>query len=102
MFIHCLYFVHMNTALLTVRTDPTLKKTATKLAGSLGFTLSGLVNAYLRQFVKTKTVHFEENYEPTPYLKRAIKQAEKDRLAGKGSPVFDNAKDAIAWLHRTR
>jgi len=91
----------MNTALLTVRTDIKLKKKASQLADNLGFSLSSLVNAYLRHFVKTKTVHFEESYEPTPYLKRSIKRAMADIKAGKNlSPAFDNAKDAIAYLNK--
>lgn len=88
------------TSLLTVRTDTKLKKQAAKIASRLGFTLSSIVNAYLKDFVKTKTVHFEERYEPTPYLKRVIKTVEKDIKSGKNlSPAFDNAKDAIAYLN---
>ncbi len=91
----------MNTAILTIRTEPAVKKQAQKVAESLGFSLSTLVNAYLRNFLKTKTVHFQENYEPTPYLKRVIRQTEKDIKKGKNmSPMFDNAKDAVAWLHQ--
>lgn len=90
----------MNTALLSIRTDAKLKKEAAVLADSLGFSLSSLVNAYLRQFVKTKTVHFEDSYEPTPYLKRIIKQTEKDIKEGKNmSPVFRTGKDAVAYLN---
>lgn len=89
----------MNTAILTIRTEPTVKKQAQKVAESLGFSLSTLVNAYLRSFLKTKTVHFQESYEPTPYLKRILKQTQKDIKEGKNiSPAFDNAKDAIAYL----
>ena len=93
----------MNTTLLTVRTDKKVKTQAAKIAESLGFTLSSLVNAYLRQFIKTKEVHFEENYTPTRYLERAIKQAQKDRLTGKNiSPKFDSIDDALAWLNHKR
>lgn len=91
----------MNTAVLTIRTEPTVKKRAQKVADILGFSLSSLVNRFLRDLIKTKTIRFSESYEPTPYLKRIIRQAEKDSKKGKNlSPMFDNAKDAIAWLHR--
>ncbi|HUD19952.1 MAG TPA: type II toxin-antitoxin system RelB/DinJ family antitoxin [Patescibacteria group bacterium] len=92
----------MRTTILNVRTDPKVKREAAKVAESLGFTLSSLVNAYLRSLVKTKTIEFSESYEPTPYLARILKKADKDLKDDKGSPVFDNAKDAIAWLHRKR
>ena len=93
----------MADAVLNVRTDAKLKREAAKVADSLGFSLSSVVNASLRKLVKTKRVDFAESYEPTPRLARSIRQAEKDRKAGKNmSPIFDNAKDAIAWLHRQK
>ncbi|MBU1327345.1 type II toxin-antitoxin system RelB/DinJ family antitoxin [Patescibacteria group bacterium] len=87
----------MTTSLITVRTDTKLKEKAMNIANSLGFSLSSLVNAYLRHFVKTKTVHFEESYEPTPYLKRLIAQARKEHEEGK-SISFSNPQDAISFL----
>lgn len=93
----------MADAVLNVRTDRRLKKDAAKVAESLGFTLSSVVNAYLRRLVKTRRVDFAESYEPTPYLARIIRQAEKDIKERKNlSPAFDNAKDAIAWLKKQR
>jgi addiction module RelB/DinJ family antitoxin len=87
----------MNNALLSIRTDAKLKKEAAVLADSLGFSLSSLVNAYLRQFVKTKTVHFESSYEPTPYLKRMINQARKEHAEDK-SVSFSNSQDAVRYI----
>ncbi len=40
--------------------------------------------------------------EPSEYLIEAIKDAEDALKKGKASPVFDNAKDAIAWLHKNK
>ncbi len=89
----------MNDTVLTLRTNAKIKNDAAKIAASLGFSLSSLINGYLRNFIKTKTIHFEESYEPTPYLKRAIKRAMEDIKTGKNiSPRFDNAKDAVAYL----
>ena len=48
----------MNTAVINIRTDLGLKSAAQKVAEELGFSISSLVNAYLKQLVKTKTVHF--------------------------------------------
>ncbi len=87
----------MNTAVMNIRTDVRLKKQAQKVAENLGFSLSSLVNAYLKHFVKTKTVHFEESYEPTPYLKRLIKQSRKEHAKGK-SLSFSNPQDALRYL----
>jgi addiction module RelB/DinJ family antitoxin len=90
----------MSSTLLTVRMDTKIKKQAAKVAESLGFTLSSVVNGYLRQLIKQKRVDFSESYEPTPYLERMIKQARKERAKGKGSPIFDNMSDALAWLNK--
>lgn len=87
----------MADTLLTVRTDTKVKKEAAKVAESLGFTLSSLVNAYLRKLIKTKRVDFAESYEPTPYLKRLIKQAEKEYKEGK-TLSFKNPADALRYV----
>ncbi len=88
----------MNTAVINIRTDLGLKSAAQKVAEELGFSISSLVNAYLKQLVKTKTVHFSGEEEPSDYLIKLMKEAEEDRKAGRVSPSFDNAKDAIEWL----
>lgn len=41
-----------------------------------------------------------ENEKPSEYLIKTLKQARKNRKEGKGSPVFDNAEDAIAYLEK--
>lgn len=91
----------MNTAAIYIKTEPKVKKEAQKVAKELGTSLSSLVNGWLKQLIKTKTVTFKpSSEEPSEYLKSAIRKAEKDLKEGKGSPVFDNAKDAIAYLEK--
>lgn len=92
----------MNTDVITIRTDPGLKTSAQRLARELGFTLSSLVTAYLKQFVRTKTVSFSHSEEPSEYLVHAIQEAERERKEGWVSPTFDRADDAIAWLRSKR
>jgi addiction module RelB/DinJ family antitoxin len=78
-YIQRIYYVYMNTTVINIRTDKKIKAQAQKIAADLGFSLSSLLNAYLHQLVKTKKVEFEEEaYEPMPYLKRVLKQAEKN------------------------
>lgn len=74
----------MNTAVINVKVDPKLKKQAQAVAGDLGFTLSSLINAYLRQVVRDREVGFSDvRLELTPYAKKMLKQAEKDVKAGR-------------------
>jgi len=90
----------MQTAVVNFKTEPKIKKEAQKVAKNLGFTLSGVLEGYLRHLIRTKEVHFRLDETPNAYLRSAIKQAEKNRKEGKASPVFDNAKDAIEFLEK--
>lgn len=93
----------MNTTAIYIKTDPQIKSKAQQVAKELGFSLSSLVNGWLRQLIKNKTVTFSaQNEIPSKYLIKAIKQAEKDLKRGKASPTFDNAEDAIAYLEKQR
>ncbi len=93
----------MNTATIFIKTEPKVKKEAQRTAEELGFSLSSILNAFLRQFVKTRTINFsakELDEIPNEYFINAIKKAREERKQGKVSPIFDNAEDAIAWLHK--
>jgi len=91
----------MNTAVINIKTQSEVKTKAEKIASDLGISLGSLINIYLKRLVRTQRVNFSVE-EPSEYLKRVMRQADKDLKAGKASPSFDNAKDAIAWLHRSR
>lgn len=93
--------MNMYTAVINVKTHPEIKSQAKKIAEELGFSLSSLVNAYLKQLIKTKTVMFSTSSEiPSDYMIKMLKQSEKEIKEGKVSPRFSNAKDAIAWLNK--
>ena len=87
-----------NSTVITIKTEEDIKEKAQELAAEMGLSLSGLLNRYLKRFVKTKSTaeSIEEDGEtPSPYLIRIMKQAEKDRKAGKGSPIFTSNKKLI-------
>ncbi len=89
----------MNTSAIYIKTDPEVKAKAQKVAKELGLSLSSLLNGWLRQLIKTKTVSFSAGDEiPNEYLIKTIKQAEKDRKAGKASPIFRTGEEAVKWL----
>ena len=85
----------MNTAVINV--NPTIKKQAQGIAAEIGVSLSTIVNKLLRQFVATKIVQKPE--VPSSFLKKALKESKADIKAGRVSPSFDNADDAIRWLN---
>ncbi len=89
----------MNYAVVTTKVDLQTKKQAMATAQSMGVSLSDVIKALLKQFIRTKTVNFDTRNEvPNAYFKRMIRQAEKDYKAGKASPAFDNVKEEIKWL----
>lgn len=89
----------MKTTMINVKTDKKVKEEAQKLAEELGFTLSALVTASLKQFIRTRSVSFSAAHEMTPYLEGVLDEVEKDVKAGKNlSPKFSNAKDMDAYL----
>lgn len=90
----------MNTTAIYIRTEPKMKAEAQKVARELGFSLSSLVKAWLKQLIKTKTVTFSTlDEEPSKYLIETLKKSEEQLKKGETSPLFDNGKDAIKWLH---
>ncbi len=92
----------MNTATVNFKTEPEIKEQAQQTAERLGFTLSSVLNAFLKQFIRTKTVHFSDREPevPTQYFLDAIKEAKKNLKEGKHSPVFKTGEETIAWLEK--
>ena len=92
----------MNYQVISVKVDPTTKREAKHAAQELGLSLSAILKGFLKQFIQTKTITFSARGEeqPSEYLIQAIKKARENRKKNKGSPVFDNAKDAIGYLHK--
>lgn len=91
----------MNYTVVTTKIDPQTKKDAMETAQELGMPLSVVIKAFLKQFVRTKSIEFSvRNEEPSEYLVKTIKQALKDRKEGKSSPVFNTEKEAIKWLEQ--
>ena len=89
----------MNDAVVTIKIDSQTKREAQKIAERLGMPLSVVIKAFLKQFIKTKSVEFSaRDEEPSEYLIRTIKQAEKDLKEGKGSPTFRTGEVAVRWL----
>lgn len=91
----------MNYTVVTAKVDPQTKKDAQATAEQLGMPLSVVIKAFLKQFVRTKTVTFSAGgEEPSKYFLSELKQAREDRKKGKASPVFNSGKEAISWLKK--
>ena len=99
-YIHFIYSVYMNTAIVNIKVDPKTKKEAQKVAEELGVSLSSLIKAYLKEIIRTKTVTFSAaSEEPSEWLIKTLRESEADRMAGRvGS--FESVDDAIGHLDK--
>lgn len=82
------------------KTDKKLKTSAQKVAEKMGVPLSTVINAFLKRFVADEAVTFSTSAGAmTPYLTEIVEAAKKDIANDKNlSPVFNTAKEAIAYL----
>ncbi|HAZ28835.1 MAG TPA: hypothetical protein DCY48_03630 [Candidatus Magasanikbacteria bacterium] len=85
-------------AVITIKIESSLKDAAMKTADELGLSLSGIVNAYLKDLVRTKQIFFDAREEkPSAYLRKALKESEEDYKNG-DYYSFDDPKEALAFL----
>lgn len=89
--------------ILTIKTDKRLKAEAQEVAEQLGFPLGTVINAFLKQFVRDKSLSVSIEEIPSKRLARILDKAEKDFKAGKNmSPKFSTGKEAAAYLRAQR
>ena len=88
----------MNSAVINVKVPLTVKQEARKVAGELGLSLSALVNGFLRQVIRTRTVTFSASQEkPNAYMRKALKESEEDIKAGR-VVSFQTGEEALTYL----
>lgn len=63
---------------INIKTDKEVKKNAQKVASDLGFSLSAIINAYLKQFVRNKEVYFGVVPHMSSGLEKLLMGVEKD------------------------
>ena len=89
----------MNT-IINVKVDRLVKNKAKMVAKDLGLSLSGVVNAYLRQFIRSGTLFVSSRFEePSAFLLEAIREAKED-IKNKRQHSFENTEQALAFLDK--
>lgn len=85
---------------IILKADSEVKKMAQKIAEELGLTLSAVINASLKQFIRSREVYFSSLPKMSPELEKLVANSQSDYKAGRNiSPVFSTAKEAIDYLH---
>lgn len=86
--------------LISIKTDVTVKRGVQKIAKEFGIPLSTIVNAYFKGLLRDRRIDFALPLRPNKKTAALLRQAHEDYRNGKNiSPVFENAEDAIAYLH---
>lgn len=61
-----------------IKADKEVKENASKVAHELGLNLSDVINASLRNFIRTREVIFSHTPQMTPELEKLLDKVEKD------------------------
>ncbi len=63
---------------INIKTEKEVKFSAQKLAKEMGLSLSAVINAYLKQFLRNKEVHFSTAPKMSPELEDLLGKMEFD------------------------
>lgn len=92
----------MSYAIITAKIDPQTKKEAMATANELGLPLSLVIKAFLKRFIRTKSITFSARVEEVPNARmlKVLKKAEENYKKGNTSPAFKTGEEAVAWLEK--
>lgn len=66
-----------------IKVDKDIKDRSVKIASQLGLSLSAIINASLRNFIKTETFSVSNAEQMTPYMEKWLEEIENDKKKGK-------------------
>jgi addiction module RelB/DinJ family antitoxin len=88
----------MSKAVINFKIDSEVKEEAQKLARELGMPLSAIVNAQLRELIRTRTLNVSAEPRMTPYLEKIIEGVEQDRKNAKNITRTNSIEEALDHL----
>ena len=82
-----------------IKADKEVKENAARAAKELGLNLSDVINASLRNFIRTRKVVFSDTPRMTPELEKLLDRVEEDIKHNRNIiGPFKNAKEANDYL----
>lgn len=82
-----------------IRADKEVKENAARTAKDLGLSLSDIINASLRNFIRTREITFSDTPQMTPELEKLLGRVEKDIQNNRNIVgPFKSAKEANDYL----
>ena len=90
----------MSYTIVSAKIDPQTKKEAMATANELGLPLSLVIKAFLKQFIRTKSITFSARVDeiPNAHTLKVLKKAEENYKKGNTSPAFKNIEGELKWL----
>ena len=86
--------------MINIKADMEVKKGAQRIAGDLGLTLSAIINSYLKQLIRNKSIYLSTIPQMTPELEALIGQAQEDYKKKRNiSPVFSDPSEMDKYLN---
>lgn len=82
-----------------IKADREVKENAQRVAHELGLTLSDVINASLRNFIRTREVYFSHVPRMTPELEKLLDKVEKDIKNKRNlSKAFSTSEEMDSYL----
>ena len=82
-----------------IKADKEVKENAASLARKLGLNLSDVINASLRNFIRTREIVFSDMLQMTPELEKLLGKVDEDIKKRRNlSPRFKSVEKSIDWL----
>jgi antitoxin component of RelBE/YafQ-DinJ toxin-antitoxin module len=88
----------MNKTTINIKIDTETKTQIQKFAAELGVPVSVIVNAQIKQMLRDRKIVLSTELEPTPYLEKIMRQAEKDIATNRNMTRAMTAEEADAYL----
>lgn len=77
--------------IINIKTDKEIKKSAQKVVAELGLSLSAVINAHLKQFIKNKEVYFSVVPRMSLEMEKLLGEVETDIQKNKNiSPILSS------------
>ncbi len=90
----------MNKTVINIKADKEVKEEAQDIARKLGMPLSTIINAYLKQFIRTKEIHFSLEGELKPSVEKRLNRLQKEAVECRNiSRSFSGADESIRHLN---
>lgn len=82
---------YIKTTTIHIKIDERVKEEVQFIVDEMGLTVSGVINAFLRQLIRTREINFTAKNKMTPYFEKIIKESRSDvnRYKFRAMPLED-------------